>query len=338
MGTITERKKKDGTASFTAQIRRKEGGKVTFTEAKTFVKRKVAEAWLAKREAELDSGDPIPATTSCTFDELIDRYLKGREDQNAYGVLNRLKGSFLGNKPIDQLTTKDYSDFLKERLKTIKPQSVMSDLVYIRQATIAAKIEFGMDIDLGIIEEVKMYARRSGWVCQSNKRNRRITSEEYEALMNFFDRSKYQLPMKNLIDFALASCRRINEITRIRWEDLNEEKRTCVVRDLKHPRKKIGNNKTFKLTPEGFAIIQAQPRTGEFIFPYNHNSISNAFFYAVRMCGIVDLHFHDLRHEAITRLFERGYAIHEVALFSLHTNWNTLQRYTHLKAEDVVDK
>jgi integrase len=76
----------------------------------------------------------------------------------------------------------------------------------------------------------------------------------------------------------------------------------------------------------------------ERIFPYASTTIGAAFYRATHLLGIPDLHFHDLRHEAVSRLFERGYAIHEVALFSLHQNWHTLQRYTHLKAEDLPDK
>jgi len=51
--------------------------------------------------------------------------------------------------------------------------------------------------------------------------------------------------------------------------------------------------------------------------------------------GIRDLRFHDLRHEATSRLFERGYQIHEVAQFTLHESWNELKRYTNIRPENV---
>ena len=54
--------------------------------------------------------------------------------------------------------------------------------------------------------------------------------------------------------------------------------------------------------------------------------------------SIKDLHFHDLRHEAISRLFEKGLSIPEVALISGHRDVRMLFRYTHLKAEDVLNK
>jgi site-specific recombinase XerD len=50
------------------------------------------------------------------------------------------------------------------------------------------------------------------------------------------------------------------------------------------------------------------------------------------------MHFHDLRHEATSRLFEKGYSIQEVAQFTLHESWATLKRYTHLRPENVPER
>ena len=60
-----------------------------------------------------------------------------------------------------------------------------------------------------------------------------------------------------------------------------------------------------------------------------------------RLCkraAIDDLHFHDLRHEAISRFFEMGLSVPEVALISGHRDYRMLFRYTHLRAEDVAKK
>ncbi|WP_416359170.1 tyrosine-type recombinase/integrase [Delftia acidovorans] len=68
-------------------------------------------------------------------------------------------------------------------------------------------------------------------------------------------------------------------------------------------------------------------RGAEFVFPYNNRSVGAAFTRACHVLGIEDLHFHDLRHEATSRLFEKGYSIQEVAQFTLHESWATLKRY-----------
>jgi integrase len=62
-----------------------------------------------------------------------------------------------------------------------------------------------------------------------------------------------------------------------------------------------------------------------------------AFRRACRKLGIKNLRFHDLRHEATSRLFERGYEIHEVQQFTLHTSWQQLVRYTHLRPEQIPE-
>jgi integrase len=105
---------------------------------------------------------------------------------------------------------------------------------------------------------------------------------------------------------------------------------------VKHPTLKIGNRKAFRVLPEAMAIIKRQPKIGaDEVFPFNAKTVGALFTRAVAMLGIDDLHFHDLRHEATSRLFERGYAIHEVAQFTLHESWATLKRYTNLKPESV---
>ena len=81
--------------------------------------------------------------------------------------------------------------------------------------------------------------------------------------------------------------------------------------------------------------MQAQPRGGPYICPVEPRSIGAAFTRACHVLGIKDLRFHDLRHEATSRLFERGYQIHEVAQFTLHESWNELKRYTNLKPENL---
>jgi integrase len=146
-----------------------------------------------------------------------------------------------------------------------------------------------------------------------------------------------KIPMQAVLDFAIASARRQAEICRLEWRDNDEENRTGLVRDAKHPTAREGNHRRFKYTPEAWAIVERQPRTSEYIFPYDPKSVGAAFTRACRLLGIKDLRFHDLRHEATSRLFERGYQIHEVAQFTLHDSWNELKRYANLKPEDVRD-
>lgn len=134
------------------------------------------------------------------------------------------------------------------------------------------------------------------------------------------------------------TARRQEEICRFRWEDVDLEKGVGRLDDVKHPRMKKGNRRSFRILKPALEIIQRQPKVSPVVFPYNSKSVGAAFTRACHVLEISDLHFHDLRHEATSRLFEKGYSIQEVAQFTLHESWATLKRYTHLRPENVPER
>ena len=137
--------------------------------------------------------------------------------------------------------------------------------------------------------------------------------------------------MLKMTAFALFSTRRQEEITRIKWADLDEAGNRVLVRDMKNPGQKLGNDVWCHLPPEAMAIIQTMPKAVEEIFPYNAESISASWTRACKFLGIEDLHFHDLRHDGVSRLFEMDWDIPRVASVSGHRDWNSMRRYTHLR-------
>ena len=118
------------------------------------------------------------------------------------------------------------------------------------------------------------------------------------------------------------------------------------IRDRKDPREKKGNDQRIPLLAvsgyDAFALIDEQRsirgNEDDRIFPYASKSTSTAFTRACADLGIEDLHFHDLRHEGTSRLFEAGFAIQQVALVTGHKDWKMLRRYTHLKPESLHDR
>ncbi len=100
---------------------------------------------------------------------------------------------------------------------------------------------------------------------------------------------------------------------------------------MKNPDQKIGND-VWCEPPEALRIALAMPRTHPSIFPYTTDAISAAFTRACAFLGIEDLHFHDLRHEGVSRLFEMGRTVPLAASVSGHRSWQSLQRYTHVRA------
>jgi integrase len=188
-------------------------------------------------------------------------------------------------------------------------------------------------LDRQAMDDAQVVLRKMGIIAKSDERERRPTLDELDKLMVHFGviarRRAGSIPMQKIIPFAIFSTRRQDEISRIAWAD--KESGRVMVRDMKHPGEKVGNDTWCDLVPEAEAIIEGMPRTGLTIFPASADAISAAFTRACKVLGIDDLHFHDLRHDGISRLFEMGWNIPHVAAVSGHRSWQSLKRYTHLR-------
>ena len=137
--------------------------------------------------------------------------------------------------------------------------------------------------------------------------------------------------MQKIMGFAIFSTRRLEEITRISWHDLDVDGSRVLVRDMKNPGEKIGNDVWCDLPPEALQIILSMPKGREEIFPFCGDTIGANFTRACQFLDIIDLHLHDMRHDGVSRLFEIGRNIPQVAAVSGHRSWTSLKRYTHLR-------
>lgn len=355
MATISKRRRKDGSLSYTAQIRIAKRGQ-EYTEARTFSRESLARDWAKRREVELEHPGALERAKigALRLGDLIEDYIEQFEQANQW---QRSKGEhlrMLARMPIadvdaSQLTAQILVDHVRwrrrgdpPRRRAAGPATVGNDLVWIGAVLKAAKGIWGLPVDPRLVDEARDSCRELRLIGKAKKRTRRPTSAELEQLSAWFERRaarKGAIPMADILWFAIYSARRQAEITRLRWEDLHEDAGALLVRDVKHPTQKIGNHRLAKLTPEAMKIILRQPRLGDEprIFPFNEESISDGFTRVCRILGIEDLHFHDLRHEATSRLFERGYQIHQVAQFTLHESWQELKRYTQLTPALVPD-
>jgi integrase len=348
VGTILTRRRKDGTTGYTAVIRIKKAGKVIHSEAETFGRKALAQEWLRRREAELDQhrarGTLHGAKT--TLASLIKWYRETVGPTARWGRtkafdLIRLEGCDIALKVATELTTADYIDHVMTRRQNgAGPATAGNDLVWIGQVLRSARAGFNLPLRLDLLNDARHELRQRKVIRKSRFRDRRVTPAEDVALRDYFGRRdrRSMIPMSDIYAFAILTARRQEEITRILRSDFE---RPCAwLDDVKHPTMKEGNRRKFRMLPEAWDIIDRQPviDSEDRVFPYNPKSISAAFDRACKTLGIENLTFHDLRHEATSRLFERGYAIHEVAQFTLHESWQTLKRYTHLRPEQLVDR
>lgn len=340
MGTIIPRKLKDGSTRYQAQLLVKRGGKTVRREGRTFARRQAASAWLEKRENELampgalerlKAADPSLAVA---IDRYVDESIKEIGKTKAQ-VLRSIKNYDIAEKPCSSITSSDIVEFANELVLKVTPQTVGNYLSHLGAIFAIARPAWGYGLDQGAMKDAFVVAKRLGVTSKSRERDRRPTIDELDMLMDHFgERQKRRpssVPMQKIIAFAIFSTRRQEEITRIYRPDLDGEGSRILVRDMKNPGEKIGNDVWCDLPSEALKIALSMPKKTEEIFPYSTDAISAGFTRACQFLKIEDLHFHDLRHDGISRLFEIGLNIPRVASVSGHRSWTSLKRYTHLR-------
>lgn len=353
MGTITSRKRKDNSTAYTAQIRINRDGRTVYQESQTFDRKQVAQAWIKRRETELAEPGAIERANrkGVTIRKMIEQYLDEYEKIRPLGktknaTLNAIKDTWLGDLDDSALTSQKLVEFAQWRMGKegggVQAQTVGNDLSHLGAVLSVARPAWGYEVDPLAMPDARKVLRKLGMVSKSKERNRRPTLEELDKLMAHFfemqERRKAQIDMPKVIAFALFSTRRQEEITRIRWDDLDDSRQAVLVRDMKNPGQKIGNDVWCHLPDEAWAILQSMPKVEREIFPYNAKSVSASFTRACPMLGIEDLHFHDLRHEGVSRLFEMDWDIPRVSSVSGHRDWNSLRRYTHMRGRGDIYK
>lgn len=337
MGSITARKRKDGSVAYLARVRVTRDG-AAYHETETFDRRVAARLWIKKRERELAKPGVI---TSCLaadppLAQAIDRYTE--ESLKEIGrtkaqVLRAIKDYPIADMPCSAITSKDIIEFLQSL--TSQPQTVGNYASHLAAIFAIARPMWDYGLNDREMRDAIVVARRMGIISRSVQRDRRPTLDELDKLlMHFVERRKkapQAMPMHKVIVFALFSTRRQAEITRITWDDFEKEHTRVLIRDMKHPGEKIGNDTWVDLPSEAIQVIESMPKTKSEIFPYSPDAITANFTRACKLLGIKDLRFHDLRHEGISRLFEMGLGIPQVAAVSGHRSWVSLKRYTHIR-------
>lgn len=307
-------------------------------ESRSFSSRQMAVDWHERRSGQIEKARLYGDTETPTIKSCIEGYLNKFADgfgRSKNYDLARLITYDIAKLKVSDLTPKAIINHCIERNKEAKPQTVKNDVIWLRTVLKTMSHVDGFAFDVAVFDKAGEVLKAEKLVAKSKARDRRPTKAELWALSRFFYQSRSKLPMLHIMWFAIFSARRLSEITRLEWRDNNPDRLTGMVRDAKHPTDKAGNHLRFKYTASAWKVVLRQPKTHAFIFPYNCKSIGTTFDRACRVLNIDDLHFHDLRHEAVSRLFESGYSIDKVQLFSLHRSWQTLKIYTHLKPEEV---
>jgi len=316
-------------------------------QSKTFLTNREAETWAATVESEMLRGIFIDRSLAerTTLGELIDRYLievtptkRGAATSSEPSRARVLKRDQISRYKVAALSGKVLAEFRDRRLLTVSGSTVNRDLNMISHILSTARKEWGVHCDNPVA-----YIRRPR---EAKARERRLQPGEIEKLMaaldvcgrnpdGTFTEGMHNPWVKPVVQVAIETAMRRGEILSLRWEDVDLAKRTAHLRATKN-----GDSRTVPLSSAAIAVLTGLPRSIDGrVFPTTPEALKKGFTRACDRAGIDGLRFHDLRHEATSRLFERGvFDMMEVATITGHKTLSMLRRYTHLRAENLARK
>lgn len=293
--------------------------------SKTFTIKHDAERWARGVEIGIERGQIQHAASGrTTVAEVVQRYerdilplLRSRAATHLKPILRAL-----GSIAAGQLSNQDLAAYRDARLKCVSAQTVKHELGLLNRALKHALQECGVAFPNGI-PRVRNPKLPPG-------RQRRLRDGEEARLLSALDATVAHGAMV----LALETGLRRGELAAMRTEHLRLTERLLDV-----PRTKTDRPRTIPLSTRAVQTLRTLPvRRDGLVLGLRPDSITQAFNRACRRAEINDLRFHDLRHEATSRLFEKGLGIMEVALVTGHETLSMLKRYTHLRPESLVER
>ena len=328
MATIT----KTQSGTFKVQIRKVGIPAIT----KTYKTKADAQKWARLIESEMDRGVFInrQEADKVTVGELIDRYIQEVTPLKRSAIKDRHRMLYLkrhfGHYIVSQLQSKHIAAYRDKRLAEGKQGSTVIKEIGSMSHLLDISIK---DWGIPLVNNVATLVRKPK---QSRGRDRRLIDEEELILIQTAKNSKSPL-LAPIITLALETGMRLGELLSLEWNNIDLRKQTALL-----PITKNGEPRTVPLSKKAIETLRNIPRkindSRVFWTWLRADSFENAWRRMLSKTAIQDLRFHDLRHEACSRFFERGFNIMETAHISGHKTLQQLKRYTHLKTEDIVSK
>lgn len=295
-------------------------------QTKSFVIRTDADRWARTVESEMDRGTFVCRTEAeaTTLAQALERYRRE--------VVPTKKGKVQEEKRISQwlldplskrsLASLKGSDFAKwrdARLKTVSPATCVRDLALLSHVFTVARTDWGIAISNPI------QAIRKPRV--NNARTRRFEGDEEQRLLAAC-RASLCPYLFRFVTLALETAMRKSEIVSLSWSEIDLARSVMEKSDGKN-----GEGRVIPLTEKAKGAL-GDRGIGK-LFPHFPRK---AWENALAKAKLTDFHFHDLRHEAVSRLFERDMNPIEVASVSGHKTMQMLKRYSHLRPADLLKK
>jgi len=318
------------------------------TTAKTFRTKRDAEDWARRTEDEMVRGVYLSRAPSekLTVSSALKRYMeevsvtKKATTQRSERVTSQHLEAFFGKYSMAAVSADLVAKYRDERLAAGKANNtVRIELAMLGHLFRIAIQEWGIGLTFNPVANIRKPSPGSG-------RDRRLSREEQQRL--FAAVAAHSNPMLGwIVRLAVETGMRSSEITSLRRSHVDLDRRVVTLKDTKN-----GHGRVVPLTRQAAHILCSalenpiRPIDTDLVFfgepgrdkkrkPYVFQKV---WADIVHDLGMSDLHFHDLRHEAVSRLVEAGLSDQEVATISGHKSMQMLKRYTHLRAEDLVQK
>ncbi|VVD91304.1 integrase [Pandoraea horticolens] len=330
MATIRRRVSPAGKISWTAMIRRKGFPALS----KTFPSKTLAKHWVTVTEASMIAGtfiDPRPAQAAILRDLFI-RYRDEVTPSKRGRAAETVRINWFIQQPIAQYSLGNLKPpviaaWRDARLRTVTGSTVNRDMNLLGHVLEVARKEWGLHIPLNPVHDVRRPQHNPA-------RDRRLMPGE-EARLLAACRSGIGDFLFPAVVLALETGMRRGEIIALDWRKIDTER--CIAR---LEMTKNGERRDVPLSSRAGEALKSvkTPHDGPVFKGWTANAFRLAYIRAVARAGIADLTLHDLRHEAISRMFEKGLSMMEVAAIAGHKTLAMLKRYTHLRAEDLAKK
>ena len=299
-----------------AQVRSRKIG----STSKSFHKKADAVAWAKIQEALMQTGRwEKHDQRNITVRDLMENYLnkvtptKRGADPETRRLNRLLTEHSLMTLKLDEIEPHHFATFRDQRIENGN-RACQYDLVLLRHAWNIARIEWGWSLRENPISLIRMPKNNP-------PRERRLKEGEFDLLKAAASKSRswYVWPV---VVLAIETAMRRGEILGLRWEHIDLEQRTAFL-----PMTKNGRSRQVPLSKAAIEQLSKVPRDTERPFPVTDVAMRQAWDRLRVRAGIDDLTFHDLRHEAISRMFDDGMKIHEVIAVSGHRTASQLFRY-----------
>lgn len=327
--------RKRGDYQWESQVRRKGFP----PQSKTFNTRADAELWAATIESEMGRGVFVDRSEAerNTLDDIINRFIqefapfhyKARLDgKEAWRFQCRHLQTALGKFSLAALDQKLVAQYRDKRLAVVGSSTVRKELFMLSKILKFAEIECAITLPRGNpIEKIRKPV-------DSKSRDRRLTDGEWQRL-EIECRKSRNIYLWPAVQLAVETGMRQGELLALTWKAMDLKRRFAFLEDTK-----TGEARAVPFSPTALTVLENLPKSikGR-IIPVERMTLFHAFQAACARADIEDFTWHDLRHEALSRLAERGdMSVLELAAVSGHKTIQMLKRYTHLQAEKLAEK